>query len=129
MENFEKKVLLSIKPEFVEKIFAGTKKYEFRKSLFKKSGIKYVIIYASTPIQRVVGEFEIDEILTDEVEIIWNKTKEYSGITEEFYKSYFHNKKKANAIKIGRINKYEKAKTLSEYNIRLAPQSFCYVTE
>ena len=56
------KVLLSIKPEFVEKIFAGTKKYEFRKSLFKKSGVKYVVIYASAPIKRVVGEFEIDDI-------------------------------------------------------------------
>ena len=58
------KVLLSIKPEFVEKIFAGTKKYEFRKSLFKKSGVKYVVIYASAPIKRVVGEFEIDDILS-----------------------------------------------------------------
>ena len=47
------KVLLSIKPEFVEKIFAGTKKYEFRKSLFKKNGVKDVVIYASAPIKRV----------------------------------------------------------------------------
>ena len=69
------KVLLSIKPEFVEKIFAGTKKYEFRKSLFKKSGVKYVVIYASAPIKRVVGEFEIDNILSDDVDVIWDRTK------------------------------------------------------
>ena len=69
------KVLLSIKPEFVEKIFAGTKKYEFRKSLFKKSGVKCVVIYASTPIKRVVGEFEIDNIVADGVNARWNHTE------------------------------------------------------
>lgn len=30
------KVLLSIKPEFVEKIFAGEKKFEYRRTIFKK---------------------------------------------------------------------------------------------
>ena len=68
------KVLLSIKPEFVEKIFAGTKKYEFRKSLFKRSDVKFVVIYASAPIKRVVGEFEIDDILSDDVNTIWERT-------------------------------------------------------
>lgn len=121
------KVLLSIKPEFVEKIFAGTKKYEFRKSLFKKSGVKCVVIYASTPIKRVVGEFEIDNILSDDVNTIWERTKKYSGITKDFYNSYFHNKKNANAIQIGRLTKFKKAKTLSDYNIHQAPQSFCYI--
>jgi predicted transcriptional regulator len=29
------KVLLSIKPQFAEMIFSGTKKYEFRRSVFK----------------------------------------------------------------------------------------------
>ena len=121
------KVLLSVKPEFVEKIFAGTKKYEFRKSLFKRSGVKYVVIYASAPIKRVVGEFEIDDILSDGVDIVWDKTKKYSGITKAFYKSYFQNRKIANAIKIGHIRKYEKARQLSDYNIQQAPQSFCYI--
>lgn len=97
------KVLLSIKPEFVEKIFAGTKKYEFRKSLFKKNGVKYVVIYASAPIKRVVGEFEIDDILSDDVDVIWDRTQKYSGITKAFYQSYFHNRKIANAIQIGHI--------------------------
>lgn len=121
------KVLLSVKPEFVEKIFARTKKYEFRKALFKRSGVKYVIIYASAPIKRVVGEFEIDDILSDDVDVVWDKTKKYSGITKAFYKSYFQNRKVANAIKIGHIRKYEKSRQLSDYNIQQAPQSFCYI--
>lgn len=121
------KVLLSIKPEFVEKIFAGTKKYEFRKSLFKRDDVKCIVIYASAPIKGVVGEFSIDHVLSDNVEIIWEKTKEQSGITKKFYKSYFKNKKVANAIQIGYIKKYEETRSLSDYNIQHAPQSFCYI--
>ena len=33
------KALLSIKPEFADKIFAGTKRYEFRRAVFKKEGV------------------------------------------------------------------------------------------
>ena len=121
------RVLLSIKPEFVDKIFAGTKKYEFRKSLFKNSEVRHVVIYASAPIKRVVGEFEIDGILSDDVDVVWDKTQEYAGVTKAFYESYFQNKKNANAIKIGRIKKYDKTKSLSDYNIKQAPQSFCYI--
>ncbi len=121
------KVLLSIKPEFVEKIFAGTKKYEFRKSLFKRSDVKYVVIYASAPIKRVVGEFEIDDIVSDDVNIVWELTRKHSGITKAFYNSYFQNRKTANAIRIGNLTRYEKTRPLSDYNIHQAPQSFCYI--
>ena len=34
------KILLSIKPEFAEKIFSGSKKYEFRRRIFKAPGEK-----------------------------------------------------------------------------------------
>lgn len=121
------KVLLSIKPEFVEKIFAGTKRYEFRKSLFKRSDVKHVVIYASAPIKRVVGEFEIEDIISDDVDTIWELTRKHSGITKALYNSYFQNRKIANAIRIGHLTKYEKARQLSDFNIHQAPQSFCYI--
>lgn len=41
------KVLLSIKPEFAEKIFSGEKKFEFRRSIFKDKTVKTVLVYAS----------------------------------------------------------------------------------
>lgn len=58
-----KAVLLSIKPEFTHKIFDGTKKYEFRKKVFKDENIRKVIVYASSPEKKVLGEFDIDRIL------------------------------------------------------------------
>ena len=66
------KVLLSIKPEFVSKIFDGSKKYEYRKVLFKRKDITTVVIYASNPVKQVVGEFEIKAILSDDVDALWS---------------------------------------------------------
>lgn len=121
------KVLLSIKPEFAYKIFDGTKRFEFRKSIFKNTNVREVVVYASSPVQKVIGEFAIADILNDDVETIWNETAHYSGITRNFYMSYFSNKDKAYAIKIGKTRRYRQARDLSDYNLNFAPQSFAYI--
>ena len=79
------KVVLSIKPEFANKIFEGTKKYEFRRAIFKNPNIKKVVVYSSSPVQKIIGEFEIDRIIIHDLETLWNKTKKYSGISEDFF--------------------------------------------
>ena len=73
-----KAVLLSIKPEFAEKIFAGTKKFEFRKIIFKHRNINKIIVYASSPIKKVIGEFIIDDIIIADIDTLWNTTYKYS---------------------------------------------------
>lgn len=120
-------VLLSIKPEYAFKIFEGTKRYEFRKSIFKRKDVRKVVVYASSPVQQVIGEFEIADILTDKVDIIWNRTKQHSGITKDFFDEYFQDKELANAIKVGKVTRFRTSKTLSDYNINAAPQSFMYI--
>jgi predicted transcriptional regulator len=123
------RVLLSIKPEFAEKIFDGTKKYEFRRSLFKNQNIKTIVVYASSPVQQVIGEFDIDKILNDDLDQLWNKTKEFSGISEKFFFEYFNNKKEGYAIKIKRTKRYEKALSLKDDFKATPPQSFMYIEE
>lgn len=121
------KVLMSIKPEFAEKIFNGTKKYEFRRSLFKNPNVKTIVVYASSPVQRVIGEFEIETILNFEPDILWEKTKDFAGISEEYFFDYFENKLSGFAIKIKKTKRYEKALSLQkEYNAK-PPQSFMYL--
>lgn len=120
-------VLLSIKPEFANKIFEGIKKYEYRKSIFKRSDIRKIIVYASSPVKKVIGEFTIDGILNDDVEAIWRQTAPLSGISREFYLTYFENKDKAYAIKIGHTIRYKEERELSDYDIQVAPQSFAYL--
>ena len=121
------KVLLSIKPEFVRKIFFKSKKYEFRKVLFRKE-VESVVVYSTMPVGRIVGEFTISNILSGKPDVIWEQTKEYSGITHQFYIEYFMNRKIAHAIEIGNLIKYEiEINPFIKIPNFVAPQSFRYI--
>ena len=123
------KALLSIKPEFVEEIIEGRKKFEYRKKVFKRSDVSSIVVYASKPYGKVVGEFEIADIIEESIDQLWDNTKRFSGITEEFFYDYFKDKESGFAIKIEKFIRYEKPLELSEFDssIRVAPQSFCYI--
>lgn len=121
------KVLLSIKPEYAEKIFNGTKKYEFRRSVFKKTGVKIVVVYASSPVKKVIGEFEIETILNDELNKLWHQTKDFSGISSDFFFEYFRNKENGFAIKIKKAKKYKRPLSIKEDFNATPPQSFMYL--
>lgn len=122
------KVLLSIKPQFVKEIFNGTKKFEYRKAIFKNKDVKTVVIYATMPIGKVVGEFEIDSIIEKHPQEIWEETKNYSGVSESFYYQYFQGRNKGYAIGIKKLKEYNKPKCPHElYGNFTAPQSFKYL--
>lgn len=123
------RVLLSIKPEFAEKIFDGTKKYEFRRTVFKDPTVKTVVVYASSPVQKVIGEFEIESILNFELQTLWEKTKEFSGITEKYFFDYFGDKDKGYAIKVKKTRRYKEALCIKEDFKSYPPQSFSYLAE
>jgi predicted transcriptional regulator len=129
MKQQQMKVLLSIKPEYANKIFAGEKKYEFRRSLFRNTFVRTVVVYASSPIKKVIGEFEIEKIINEDLDYLWELTKESSGITEEYFYLYFKQKGKGYAIKIKKAKRYAVAKNIKEcYNIS-PPQSFAYLNK
>jgi len=121
------KVLMSIKPEFANKIFAGEKRFEFRRAIFKNKDIEKVLVYASSPVQKVIGEFEIDDILDYDIETLWSETSQASGISKQYFDQYFKGKEQGYAIKIKNIRKYQKPLCIKEdFNI-IPPQSFAYV--
>ncbi|MCT7535894.1 ASCH domain-containing protein [Aliarcobacter cryaerophilus] len=122
------KVLLSIKPQFVEEIFNGNKKFEYRKNIFKRKGITSVVIYSTMPVGKIVGEFDIGDILIDTPKLLWEKTKNYSGTTEDFYDNYFMDRTKGYAIKIESLKKYkEPICPYKKFEKFTAPQSFKYL--
>ena len=123
------KALLSIKPEFVEEIIEGRKKFEYRKKLFKRSDISSIVVYATKPYGKVVGEFEIETILEENIDKLWSDTKHLSGISEEFFYEYFKDRDSGFAIQIKKFKEYKKHVELSEFDstIKTAPQSFCYI--
>lgn len=120
-----KKIIISINPEHVNNIINGTKKYEYRTKAAKKD-VNKLIIYETTPIKKVVAEAEIVEVLALDPKALWEKTREYSGITKNFFDEYFKDRKVAYAYKLGKIKVYDEPKALTEFGLRAAPQSFAY---
>lgn len=124
------KILLSIKPEFVEKIFNGTKRYEYRKCAFKREDAQTVVVYSTQPVGQIVGEFDIEEILCDEPVTLWENTQKESGIELSFFEDYFQGKEQGVAIKIGSTRLYNvplNPKSICDSFV--APQSFRYLSE
>ena len=95
------RVLLSIKPEFAEKILNGTKRYEFRKQGFSKP-VDTVVLYATKPVGKIVGEFKLKTVHADVPEQIWRLTENFAGINKLFFDAYFQNRGKAYALEVER---------------------------
>ena len=121
-------ILLSIKPEYVERIFSGSKKYEFRKRLANKA-VGKILIYSTAPIMKVVGEVQIVETISASPTALWESTKKFAGISRDKYREYYKGCKVAYAYRLGQVTRYEPPKELSEFNINLPPQSFIYLSE
>jgi len=121
------KVLLSIKPEYANKIFSGEKKFEFRKRVFKNLEVQTIVVYSTMPVGKIIGEFSIKHIHQDSPETIWHKTKGFSGIDENFFNEYYDGRDTAFAIEVDNPILYEEPINPKEkFTNFTAPQSFMY---
>ena len=117
---------MSIKPEFVQKIMTGKKEYEFRKTICKRR-VDKIYIYSTVPVQKVVGEAEVEFVLVEQPDRLWKITKDRAGIDKVFFDSYYENRNQAVAYKLINVVKYKKPKSLLELGVKNAPQSYQYV--
>ena len=123
-------VLLSVKPKFAELIFKGTKRFEYRKAAFGRADVHKVIVYASSPVKSIVGEFQIGETILDTPESVWEKTSGDSGVERDLFFEYFSGKKKACAIGIKHAVKYSSPIDPRQRMPDFAPpQSFRYLDQ
>ncbi|WP_025342043.1 hypothetical protein [Mannheimia varigena] len=120
------KVLMSIKPQYVEKIFSGEKKYELRRKIFRKD-IRTIVVYSSSPKMSIIGEIDIEQIISDTPHNIFERFKDHIGINQDDYFKYFSNTDVAYAIRISHIRKYSIPKKLNDFGIKRAPQSYIYL--
>lgn len=122
------RVLLSIKPEYAEKILNGTKRFEYRKAAPKNPDARTVVIYATMPVGKVVGEFEIAAVLRACPDALWERTKTASGISRAFFEEYFCGRDEAVALAVREPKRYLKPLELEEVSgSSTPPQSFRYL--
>jgi predicted transcriptional regulator len=124
------KLLLSIKPEYVTKIFAGTKRFEYRRAIHLDRTVSTVAVYATRPVGLIVGEFDVAEILSMPPADLWDATHEHGGVERTFFDEYFAGRAVGFAMRVGAIRPFdpplEPGKLISSFT---PPQSYMYVSD
>lgn len=121
-------VLISIKPQYVEKIILREKLYEFRRSIFKQE-VDRVIIYCTAPVKKIIGYFDLDQIIQDSPSNLWNNFSNYGGIEKKEFFDYFEGKDEGFALKIGNLEVFDDGIDVSLLKEFRGPQSFKYVND
>ena len=119
-------VLLAIKPEFVERIFSGEKKFEFRRRIARRA-VDKIVIYATRPVCAVVGAVDVCGIISGTPDNVWARTCNAAGIDRGFFDSYFSGCDMAYAYRLGQVVRFDVPRPLSDFGVRTAPQGFVYI--
>ncbi|MDO9420247.1 MAG: ASCH domain-containing protein [Herminiimonas sp.] len=122
-------IVLSIKPKYAELILAGTKTVELRRS-WAAEKIDVILIYASSPICRLVGIVKVKDIRKLAPATLWTHCSQNGGgLTRQELLQYFEGKEKGYVIFLDDAKRFSKPiepQTIIE-NFS-APQSFRYLT-
>ncbi|MBQ3707374.1 MAG: hypothetical protein II889_05615 [Clostridia bacterium] len=120
------RMLLSIKPEYVKKIISGKKKYEFRKFHCREE-IDTIVIYATAPMKKVIGEAALVNIIEGDIDYVWHETRNFGGILKRDYIKYYHEREVAIAYHLGKVTVYKEPMKLEDFGLGYVPQSFAYI--
>ena len=127
----DRAVLISINPEYAEKILSGEKKLEFRRS-WGENQVRYMVIYVTSPQQKIVAVAEIKEVHRGSRQQFWKLAKEKGGgISKRMLFNYLKGSRNPVAIEIANVRKLEKGldpKIVIGVNFR-PPQSFNYLNK
>ncbi len=124
-------VLLSIKPRFAEEILSGVKRFELRAGSGIESGFR-VVMYASSPVKALVGEFTVGRVLVGSFEDVLRFVSSFPnpGVGEDDYSYVRGRKRRVMAIEILNPIRYCKPVTLDELRrvgLRNPPRSYMFL--
>ena len=123
-------ILLSIRPNYVQAIIDGQKKYEFRRSIFRQKDVDRVYMYSSSPVKKIVGSFDISDIVEGSPQDLWSRFARWSGMNAENFFHYFSGKSRGFAIGIDRVNVFSNpVDPRAHFEGFVPPQSFCYFND
>lgn len=121
--------LLAIHPEHAVAILEGRKRVEFRKRMLDPS-IEHVLLYATSPLQSIVGFFRVASMDQGSPTAIWNKHGDRGGVPRRLFREYYSGSRKAVAILVASATAFEQPVPLEDLGADTAPpQSFTYLPE
>jgi len=120
-------VLLPIQPRYARPIMEGRKTVEFRKTVFS-SEPAYVVVYASTPVQRVLGYFQVRGIEVAPVSSLWEEYAHVGCIGRDDFAAYYGDRERGLVLRVGEVITLPEPVALSDLGLSpRPPQSYAYV--
>lgn len=126
-------ILMSIRPEYAEKIFNGIKKVELRR--VKPKNLEtgdLVFVYVSSPVKSLMGAFSVLSVVEKSTARLWKEVRTSAGIERKVFFDYFQGLDKGVAIFIKNVWLLPKPIHLSDLQKEVKgfypPQSFRYTT-
>lgn len=121
--------LFSIKPRYADAILKGVKTVEFRRTPLAPD-VSHVVIYATTPVKRVIGAFEVAGVDQASPAALWNSYAAVGGIGRADYVAYFNGVENGYAIRVRRPRRWPEPLALHDLSPGLrAPQSYQYLRD
>ncbi|MCB9528618.1 MAG: ASCH domain-containing protein [Myxococcales bacterium] len=112
--NYVTEIIMSIKPQFVDRILSGRKTVELRKPTARLAAGTRTLIYASSPRCAVVGEAEIRRRHQLPLNELWRRFGAQAAITEEAFNAYFDGSTEGVAFELRGVKRYEEPLSLAE---------------
>lgn len=125
-------LLLSIRPQFVERIFREEKRVELRRRRPRCQPGDWIAIYSTAPVMSLSGIMRVSEIRVTEPGQMWEAVEDFAGISRTDFFEYFQNTDRAVGIMIDKSICFPTTVPLCDLRQRWPgfhpPQEFRYLT-
>lgn len=122
-----RQVVMSVHPRYAEAIMDGRKRVEFRKRPLADD-VALVWVYATAPVQRIVGYFEVGATMTATPRRLWREFKDIGCINRADFFRYYAGSAVGTGIRITDAKRLDIPAPICELlPSGVPPQSFAYV--
>lgn len=123
-------VLLSLKPNFAERILEGHKTAEVRRRFPNLPPTTRVFIYASSPSRAVLGSFILDAVHVGAPSTLWDQFGARLDINREYFDRYLEGTSSGSVLEVGTAVRWEQPIPLAQLRSAVGiepPQSYRYL--
>lgn len=118
--------MMSIRTWHADRIYAGAKRFEFRRRRPRFSPGLKVYVYEPTPVRSVTGFFLVDTLVDiDGVDLC---ELEDDGGERRFVESYLRDACRPTAIGVTQPRRLDKPVSLQTFGVKFAPQSYVFIS-
>ena len=127
----EEVLLLSIRPEYAEKIFNRTKTVELRRTRparLQPQGTT-AVVYVSSPVKALMGSFVVEQAIEAAPALLWKRVAAVAGVTRQEYDRYYAGTARGVGLLIRDVQVFQRPiglERLRAFGVR-PPQSYGYL--